>query len=67
MGEKEGGGKSERGKWGTFTTFKHSKESMNKGSRLVKDYTFPKLWIRTNSSWPMAECWVVVSNSSEFI
>lgn len=37
MGESEGGGKSERDKWGTFSTFKHSKESMNRRSRLVKD------------------------------
>lgn len=43
------------------------KKARAEGSRLVKDYKFPKLWIRDNSSWPTAECWVVASNSSAFI
>lgn len=43
------------------------KRKHEEGSRLVKDYKFPKLWIRAKSSWPTAECWVVVSNISTFI
>ncbi len=66
MVEREGGRWCVRDKWGTFTILKNSKESMNRGSRL-KDYKFPKLWIRANTSWPMAECWVVASNSRAFI
>lgn len=52
-GEGEGGVKSEQDKWGTFTASKHL--------HTVRDYTFPKLWIRANSPsgpWLSAGLWL---------